>query len=770
MQRFLPDDERARSAILLGGATLLTLVLCFAVFGGGVPAGIVFDGLVTGAVASLTTVGIVLLYRSIRVINFAQTAFGVFGSTTFFLFVRLTEVPFLLALVISILVSGAVGLAAGLVSIRFLKASRLVLTVVTIVTALFLVQFAPNIAKLPFFSDITALPQQEAAGGMPLTEYLPFSGFEFLIGDYPVAFGFAHVFVLEMVAIVLLIIGGVLRFTKVGVAVRALAENPERASLLGIAVPALVVGVFVVSGVLGGLTTVGTAMLTTPGAANNLSPAVLIVSLAAAVLARMERIPSAVIATILLSVLVRSFRYAYPEDTPLIAVFYLLVLGVGLLTQSKRSDRVEQAQVAWAAADEPRRVPAVLNGVPLVRGARLAVYGIGLFVIGIIPFVASIGFVNLASTIALSTIVVISLVVLTGWGGQVSLGQMGFSAVGAVVAAALTTTVGLTFWLAVPIATAVAAVVATVVGIPALRIKGLFLLPVSLAFAFSVENVFFDERYFGWLLPTKAIERPTLFFLDFADETSMYFLSVASLVAAMVAVGNMRRTRAGRILIALRENETNVQSFGVDIVRTKLLAFAISGALAGFSGAVFVHQQQGITASSYGVLQSFQIFNTAIIGGVGSVAGALLGTLYFQSLTYFLTAGLFQVFLNNGGTIIIILAFPGGFVSLVQMARDSLLRIVAQRNQIVVPSLFADYDVDALERREVPLDELSSDSGLAALPADQRWAMRSELYRGRGLSAAERFGQAARSVTEREAPEPEKNPLLGTAAAGARGV
>ena len=766
MHRLLPENERVRSAVVLVAATLFTLLCSFVLFDGGLPVGIVFDGVVTGAVASLTTVGIVLVYRSIRIINFAQTAFGVFGSTAFFLFVRLTELPFLLTLVISILISAAVGLAAGIVSIRFLKASRLVLTVVTAVTALFLVQFAPNIARLSFFKGINALPQQERTGGLPITEYLPFSGFEFQVGDYPVPFGFSHVFALEMVAVVLLVLAGVLRYTKVGVAVRALSENPERASLLGIAVPALVVGVFVVSGILGGLTTVGTAMLTTPGAANNLSPAVLIVSLAAAVLAKMERLPTAVVATILLSVLARGFRFAYPEDSPLIAVFYLLVLSVGLLAQSKRMDRVEQAQVSWAATDEPRRVPAVLAGLPVVRGVRYGIYGVALLIVGIVPFVASIGFVNLASTIALTTIVVISLVVLTGWGGQVSLGQMGFTAVGAVVAAALTTTVGITFWIAVPVATAVSAAVAVLVGIPALRIKGLFLLPVTLAFAFTVENVFFDERYFGWLLPTAAIERPTLFFLDFTDETSMYFLSVASLVAAIVAVGNLRRTRAGRILIALRENETNVQSFGVDVFRTKLLAFAISGALAGFAGAVFVHQQQGITASSYGVIQSLQVFNTAIIGGVGSVAGALLGTLYFESLTYFLTAGLFQVFLNNGGTIIIILAFPGGLVSLVQAARDSVLRIIAQRNQLVVPSLFADYDADALERREVPLDDLSSDSGLAALPPDQRWAMRSELYRGRGLSAAERFGQASRSVSEQAAPEPEKNPLLGTKPAG----
>jgi branched-chain amino acid transport system permease protein len=756
----LPADPTKRSALRLVGATLAVLVTTQLLFSGGTPIGVLFDGLTQGLVASLTTVGIVLVYRAIRVINFAQTALGVMGTQFFVLAMLTTPIPFPIALGIAVLLGLAVGVVVGVVSIRFLRSSRLVLTVMTSVASLFLLQFVGEVAKLSFFKDVELLPTGLRIGLDPITAFLPFNGWAFRIGDYNVAFGFAHVFALELAAITLLVVGGVLRFTKLGVAVRAMAENPERASLLGIGVPYLVVGTWGVAGVLSALSSVSTAMVATPGESVGLAPTVLLAALSAAVLARMEKLPTAIVATVLIVTFSRAFIYGFAEDRALVSIFYLVILAGGLLFQARGNERVEQAAVSWAATDEPRAIPAVLRALPVVRNLRLGLGALMLLALVLLPFLGSTGFVNLASTIAIGSIVVISLVVLTGWGGQVSLGQWGFAAVGAVVGGALTTTVGLPFWIAVPIAAAVSGAIATLVGIPALRIKGLFLLPVTLAFAFVVQNVLFDDKYFGWLLPDAAIERPTLFFLDFSDETSMYFLCVGSLLLAVAVVSALRRSRTGRILIALRENEANVQSFGVSVVRTKLLAFTVSGTLAGFAGAVFVHQQQGLTASSYGVLASLQAFNAAVIGGIASVLGALLGVLYFSSLEYVLTAGVFQTFLQNGGTIIIVLAYPGGFVSMLQAARDSVLRIVAQRHQLVVPSLFADYDADALERRLIPLQDPDGQSGLAALEVDERWAMSSSLYSGQTRSAAERFAEAARSEVEREKVPTGRNPLL----------
>jgi branched-chain amino acid transport system permease protein len=764
MKSLLDANPRLGRAVTLSGSVLLVLFITQFVFKGGTPIGVMYDGLASGLLASLTAAGLVLVYRSVRIINFAQIAFGIFGVFMLWLLVRLTPVPFILAFPIGLVTAGLVGGVAGVTSLRFLKASRLVLTVATAITALFLVQFGPQVAGLPFFKDVSTFGIVERAGGVSFAEYLPFAGWQYTIGSSPVAFGFAHAFAIEVSVFFLAIVGLVLRYTKVGVAVRAMSENPERAGLLGINVPYLVVGVFVASGLLGGVTAMGSAMLATPSAGTGLSPGILLAALAGAVIARMERLPTAVIVTLLLEMFVRAFRFTYPEDQNLIAMVYLVVLAVGLLTQARNNDRIEQAEVSWAAAEEPRRIPAVLAGLGVVRAARGVALAVGIIALAVVPFTASIGFVNLLSTILISGIIVVSLVILTGWGGQVSLAQWAFAAFGAVVSGALTATVGVPFWIAVPVASAVAGAIAVLVGIPALRIRGLFLLPVSLAFAFATRNILFDERYFGWLLPDKPIERPTLFFLDFEDDTSMYFLCIFAFVSAIVVVNNLRNSRTGRILIALRDNETNVQSFGINVVRTKLLAFAISGAISGFAGAVFVHQQRGLSPDSFGVVQSLVAFQAVVIGGVASVAGALLGTFYLQGLQYFLGEGILRTFLDNGGTLIILFAYPGGLISLVHAGRDSMLRIIAQREQIVVPSLFADYDADALARQVTPLAAVDPQSGLAALPTGSSWSLESELYRGSGRTAAERFAAAARPETEREkAAAGQTNPLLGGA-------
>jgi hypothetical protein len=229
------------------------------------------------------------------------------------------------------------------------------------------------------------------------------------------------------------------------------------------------------------------------------------------------------------------------------------------------------------------------------------------------------------------------------------------------------------------------------------------------------------------------VKRPSLFFFDFEDERSMYYLCVAALVLVIVLVVNVRKSRFGRVLIALRESEANVASFGVAAARTRLAAFAFSGAVAGFAGAIFAHQQRGLNADSFAATASIDIFVLAVLGGIGSVNGALLGSLYFNATRYIVTDPLFSGFLGAGGTLLLLYAAPGGLVSVVAQIRDAVLRVVAQRRQMVVPSLFADYDPDVLARRLIPLAEPATGSGLAALPAGTRFSLKSGLYEGRGV-------------------------------------
>jgi branched-chain amino acid transport system permease protein len=751
--RLLPPGSTARRSAAVVGAFVATLLFTQLVLPGsghgaarGAPMAILFSGFVTGAVNALTAAGLVLVYRTTRIINWAQTAIGAAGATLCFDFLQYTRVPFLLAFFLGLALAALTGAFFELVVVRrFFRSPRLVLTVVTILGGQAIAGLSNNIGKLPFFPKVQDLTLVQALNVQDLRGRLPFAGFTFHVGHLPLPFGFAEVFALEAAVLGLLLLAAFFRFTRAGVGVRALAENLERASLLGISVGVLSSVVWILAGMLSGVTTTLTGFLATPANAVGFAPSVLLIALAAAVIGRMRSLPITVVAALLLSVVVQASSFALPNDRPLVSVGLFVLICVGLLVQRRtllRSDEVSGQ--SWETSEEQRPVPKELRRVSSVRITRVAFIAVGLAFVVIYPFLVPTRLMNLGGVIALATIVILSLVVLTGWAGQVSLGQYAFAAIGAVIGGALTARVGIPFWFAVPIAAGVTAGCAALVGLPALRIRGLFLAVTTFALAFAVRGALFSHRYFGWLLPKgDNVKRPTLFFLDFGDERSMYFLCVAALVVVLVIVTNLRRSRFGRLLIAMRDSEANVQSFGVSVVRLKISAFAMSGAIAGFAGAVFVHQQQGLNGGSFEANTSLQVFILAVLGGITSPAGALLGSAYGQIVQYFLSGNVIvAALLAFGGPLVLVYLAPGGLISVITKLRDAGLRIIAQRRQLVVPSLFADYDPEALEARLIPLADPAIDAGLGVLSHDDPFTLASDLYRGKGVRIVDRLAPA----------------------------
>jgi len=747
IDQYLPRGSRARQVALFAAIVVAALLLTQVVFPGrgatgrGTPAAILFSGAVQGLVTALSAVGLVLVYRTTRVINFSQAAMGAAGGAFVFDMVQYEHgVPFIVDLVLGLLLAGLVGLLFELVFVRrFFHAPRLVLVVISIAAGKLLADNSARLVlNLPLFPKSDTLSAASTFGTVPIRTSLPFSGFHFQVGSFPQRFGFPELLAIELSIMTFLALAAFFRYTRAGVAVRAMAENSERAALLGISVGVMSSIVWVIAAVLSGVTVTVTGAMSIPGAGAGLAPATLLVAFTAAVIGRMRNLPTTIAASVVLSVLLQSATWSYNDASELIFVVLALVIMGALLLQRKEMLRSEAGEISsWSAIEELRPIPKELAGVSSVRTARYV--GIGVFVVflGVLPFVTSTGTTNLAGGIAIAAMVGLSLVVLTGWAGQVSLGQYGFAAVGAIAAAGMTQRAHVPFFIAILLAAAIAGAVAVVVGLPALRIRGLFLLVVTFAFG-VVSVIFFDKRYFGWVLP-KQVQRPTLFFLDFEDERSMYFLCVAALLLVIVVLLNLRRSRFGRLLIAARESEANVQSFGVSVVRLKLMAFAASGAIAGFAGAIFVHQQRGVSPTSFGIGFSIDVFIFVVIGGIGSIWGALLGAAYTRGLTYFVPDPQVQFYLVDLGVVILLYILPGGLVSAFAQMRDAALRVVAQRHQIVVPSLFADYDVDALEHRLIPLAEAADNAGLAALAPARRFALRSDLYRGRGIRIVDRL-------------------------------
>jgi branched-chain amino acid transport system permease protein len=358
---------------------------------------------------------------------------------------------------------------------------------------------------------------------------------------------------------------------------------------------------------------------------------------------------------------------------------------------------------SWQSAKDIRPIPAMMMRLPEVRWGVLGIRVAIVAAVLLLPFVFSESQINLATVIALYSIVGLSLVVLTGWAGQISLGQVAFFGIGAAVGSHITTALGWDLSVAIVVAGFAGALSAMIIGIPALRIRGLYLAVITLAFALATSAYLLNTEIMHWL-PTGRFDRPNLFGRIALDtETRYYYFAIAGVLLTLAALRGLRNSRTGRVLIGIRENERAAQAFGVNAVTAKLTAFALSGFLAAGAGAMFVHHQQALTFQSYGVARSFQIFIEVVLGGLGSPLGALLGVGIIEGITYFKNAfpetiRLFLTFFTGAiGLMFVLLMLPGGLAEGVYLVRDRILRLLADRRGLMVPSLNADGRVVAEE-------------------------------------------------------------------------
>jgi branched-chain amino acid transport system permease protein len=236
---------------------------------------------------------------------------------------------------------------------------------------------------------------------------------------------------------------------------------------------------------------------------------------------------------------------------------------------------------------------------------------------------------------------------------------------------------------------AVAAAVAVVIGIPALRISGPFLAVTTLAFAVTARTFFLDNRYVPWFVEND-VTRPAVWKrLPISFDWQFYYFSLAFLILVVLGARNLRNSRTGRAMIAVRDNEPAAQSTSLNVPALKLMAFAISGAIAGLAGGLYVLHQHGLNTDSFGPEISLRLFTMVVIGGLGSLPGAILGAVYVRSLESFVGGG-WALLASGGGILLILLVLPGGLGAGMYRMRDEILRWIAKRRDIVVPSLLAD--------------------------------------------------------------------------------
>ena len=225
----------------------------------------------------------------------------------------------------------------------------------------------------------------------------------------------------------------------------------------------------------------------------------------------------------------------------------------------------------------------------------------------------------------------LGLMLLAGFTGLFSLGHAAFLGVGAYTQAALTSA-GFPFPLALACAAGLSAAVGLVVGLPALRVKGIYLGMATLSFGFIVEEVFARWESVTGGNAGIHIKAPELFGWKLASGESFYFLCLLITVVCTLGLLNLLRSPTGRAYVAIRDSEISAQSMGIHLARYKTLSFALSAALAGIAGALYAHKLQFISPDQFSILQSIDLLLMIVIGGLGSVHGVFLGALFLISM------------------------------------------------------------------------------------------------------------------------------------------
>ena len=653
----------------------------------GVPLGVVLQGVVLGALTAFTAMGLVLVYRTSRIINFAQAEIGGLAAAVAVVMVTGWHLPYFAALPVGLAAAVATGWCIDATVVRrFFTAPRLILTVATV-----------GLAQILGAGEIT-LPHA-FAHLKPLTSFKTPFGIHHEI--FPFVFDGN-----DLVAVVVagVVLGGLVWFFRrsdTGIAVRASADSNERALLLGIPVRRLSRVTWMLAAGLSGLGSMLTAPITGPNLGVISGPEGLLPALAAAVIAGFESLPAAVAASLGIEVFSQAVFWNYPRSSTVDVALFAVVL-VALLLRRRRATRVDDSGLGgYVAVREVRPIPALMARLPEIRVGRALGWVVLAAVVLLVPLGLSDSKVTLTAYIAIYSILAVSLVILTGWSGQISLGQFAFAGVGAATTASLMVNAGVDMFLSMLVAAVVGALAAVVIGIPALRIPGQLLAVTTLAFGVPVNTYLLNSSYFPALTPSQLVRPAILGRLDLNGFLTFYYFCLAVLVVAVLVARNYRRTRAGRALLSVRDNERGAAAYGVEPVRAKLAAFAVSGALAAVAGALYVIGLRGMPFSGFAPVGSLTVFTMVVIGGVASLPGALLGAVYVESVQYFLSGGL-QLLATGGGLLVLLMVVPGGLGELMFGVRDRLLRMLARRRGLSVPSLAERPDFgDAVEEPSV---------------------------------------------------------------------
>ncbi len=640
---------------------------------------IVYLGVIDGLLIGFLALGIVLIYRASGVINFAVGSLGVLSASLLALLVLNYGWPFWPAVIVSVVAGGLIAAALELTVItRLFRAPRVILLVATI-----------GIAQLCELLQV-ALPDIDVS----------------MANRYPVALsGRWEILGLRVRGVELIVIIVVpvltaaltyyLQRTAQGRAIRAAASNPDLARLTAISPKIISTITWIIAGLLAAVALILVAGINgQPSGFRSLGPATLVQVLAAALIGRLRNFPAAMIAGVALGLLRSLLVFNWPTTAGLYdGSLFLIVIATTLVAGRRLTGRDE----SFSFVPTTRPLPHAVARLWWVRHSSRI--GIGLLIAGaaILPFLVTLASRQLLfSEVLLFALIGISLVVLSGWTGQISLGQAALAGIGGLTTAALVAGrdigVGVgeaSFTLALPdihfllallVGAAVTGAVAVVIGLGALRIRGFHLAIATLALALLGQQFLWRRPFLSGDSYTVSLPRAAGP-VDLADQRTYYFFSLIALVVVIVLVARMRATGVGRRWLAVRDNSTAASAYTISPSRAGIQAFVVSGVIAGLGGGLLAGLYVSIGLTERFQLQdSIEVVAIAVIGGAGTVVGPILGALWIVGLPALWPANeLVPLLTSSVGLLILLMYFPGGFAQVVLTGRDRFLGWYAAR-------------------------------------------------------------------------------------------
>jgi ABC-type branched-subunit amino acid transport system permease subunit len=591
-------------------------------------------GLGSGAVYGMLALGLVLKYRSAGVVDFGHGAVAMFiayvylglraDGTLQFPWIWLphelslgSSLGTAPAIVVSLVYAAVLGFVMYWLIYRPLRAATALTRVCASVGTMLALQ---AIAVLNFGTTAKSTP------AILPTEPLSIAG---------VTVPSDRLWFAGIVVVLAAILALVYRKTKFGLATRASAENEQGAALVGLSADRIGAGNWVIATVLAGIAGILIAPVST---VDPTSYTLFIVpALGVALVARFQSFAVAAAAGLALGMLqseitklLTVFDWLPEQGLPQALPFLLIMIAMTLLSRGVGA----------------RGVVGELRNPSLGRPTRPYVTTAVCFCVGLVVLVALQGSLRAAFMASLVSICLsLSLVVLTGYVGQVSLAQMSFAGLSGFELSHLAGGVGIPFPFALLLAALVAVPLGVLIGLPALRLRGVNLAVVTLAAAFAIDALLFNNESFSGGLRGSDVPSPSIFGLDIGIAKGdsyprvifgVFLLVVVCLVGLLVA--RLRNAPAGRMFIAVRSNERAAAAVGIDVARTKLLAFGLSAFIAGLGGGLFAYQQQTISPPSFAVFASLSLLAVTYVAGVGRIAGAVVAGVMLSSTGLLVTA------------------------------------------------------------------------------------------------------------------------------------